>query len=118
MLGGVRWAKFVETFNVMGGPWPRVVVMDMPEELFWGYGEPNVTSAADVVAMLGDVASGALPAQRESDGAGFFARLSQWYAELSMPGKIGIAALASALVFIVMFLIIGDGGDAPKEKAS
>ena len=73
---------------------------------------------ATIVAMLGDVASGALPAQSERDGAGFFARLGQWYAELSMPGKIGIAALASALVFIVMFLIIGDGSDAPKEKAS
>ena len=118
VLDGVKWAKFVETFDVMGGPWPRVVVMDMPEELFWGYGAANVTSAADVVTLLGDVASGALPARREKGDEGFFARLAQWYADLSMPGKVGIAALASALIFIVIFLLVGDGGDEPKAKSS
>ena len=55
---------------------------------------------------------------RHAGEAGFFARLAQWYADLSMPGKVGIAALASALIFIVIFLLVGDGGDEPKAKSS
>jgi len=61
-LDGVKWADFVEQFNVYGDL-PRLVVLDHPGEVF--YEDPSVDEGDEIETFLQEVYQGLVPAQRE-----------------------------------------------------
>ena len=58
----------------------------------------------------------ASPKKKEADAAGFLERFFKWFEHLPTYGKVLLVMLSVALIFIMMFLIIGDGGEPSKTK--
>jgi hypothetical protein len=62
-LDGVHWAEFIEQFNIFGNELPRLVVLDMPKEIF--FEDPSVDESDEMDTFLHEVFEGKIQAQKE-----------------------------------------------------
>lgn len=110
-LDGARWREYVATFGFYKSDLPRILVMDLKNDLFYDGFEPPPENAAEaLIAYLGDVAAD-LETPRYLGWRGFPDRAAAFWLQHSTEITCGLGVLALAL-FAATGLFADDAGDA------
>jgi len=101
-LDGVKFADFIEQYNIFKGELPRLVVVDAPKEVF--FEDKEVDEADEMATFLREVASGKVPAQRENTGGMMGAAWRFYYKVRSLGWRAGILLVPMLLLVVVACL--------------
>jgi hypothetical protein len=98
-LDGVKFADFIEQYNIFKGELPRLVVVDAPKEMF--FEDREVDEVDEMATFLREVASGKVPAQKENTGGMMGAAWRFYYKVRSLGWRAGILVVPMLLLVVV-----------------
>jgi hypothetical protein len=99
-LDGVHWAEFIEQFNIFNNELPRLVVLDMPKEVF--FEDPSVDELDEIDTFLHEVYDGKIPAQKE----GMKGSMNRFFSKItSMGWRFYLLAVPFIIALIGAFVV-------------